>query len=153
MAYEVSAASEQTDRLVVSVGGVTLVYGEALDQDRDAEGVVIVAEQDNGIFSTDSVDIAGDLAILAERVPEVADAVKVEHIPDTIEEEAPVEQVQVEVGPAPDPADQVVPAGETTPSVERVEVDAPADEPLADTVVDEADEAARTNFENEGGAS
>lgn len=142
MAYEVSAASEQTDRLVVSVGGVTLVYGEALDQDRDAEGVVVVSEQENGVFSTDSVDIAGDLALLAERVPEVAEAVKVEHVPDDIEVAEPVEQVQVEVGPAPDPADQVVPAGETTPSVERTEVEV-TDEPLGDTVLDEADQAAR----------
>jgi hypothetical protein len=151
MAYEVSAASEQTDRLVVSVGGVSLVYGEALEQDRDAEGVVIVAEQENSVFSTDSVDIAGDLALLSERVPEIAEAVKVEYVADPIEEEAPVEQLQVEVGPAPDPADQVVPAGETTPSVERVETEV-EDAPLADTVVDEADRAAREGFENEGGA-
>lgn len=120
MAYEVSAAAEQSERLVVSAGGATLLYGEPLDSDREAAAdgdVIIVAEQENGIYSTLSADVASDLQLLQERVPEVAAAVKVEHIPE-VEAADEAEQVVTTVEPA-DPADSVVPAGETTPALHR----------------------------------
>lgn len=119
MAYEVTATADApSERLVVSVGGVSLVYGEALDQDREAEGVVIVAEQDSP-YEGDA-DLASELALLSERVPEVAAAVQVTYVPDPEPEAAPAEEV-VDVIPAPE-ADTVVPAPDTTPEVVRDEV-------------------------------
>lgn len=116
MAYEVTATADApSERLVVSVGGVSLVYGEALDQDREAEGVVIVAEQDSP-YEGDA-DLASELELLSDRVPEVAAAVQVTYVPDPEPEVADVEDV-VEVTPAP-VADTVVPADETTPEVDR----------------------------------
>lgn len=135
MAYEVSAAAEQSDRLVVSVGGVTLVYGEPLDVDREAAeagDVVIVADQEDGVFVTDSADVSSDLQLLQERVPEVAAAVQVEHKPEPVPDEVEVEVV-TEVIPA-DPADSVVPAGQSTPDLEREVV---VDDETADTWEDE----------------
>jgi hypothetical protein len=155
MAYEVSAAGEVSDRLVVSVGGVSLVYGEPLDSDRDAEGVVIVAEQEDGKYVSENRDLGPELLLLSERYPEVAEAVQVEAVPEEVPVEDQESVLEVELGPTPDPADQVVPAGETTPSVERIEVQGEAsDGETADVVLDQADKDARDgadNFENEGG--
>lgn len=118
MPYEVTAAADApTDRLVVSVANQTLVFGEALDEDREAEGVHVVADASEPF--TGGTDIASELALLSDRIPEVAAAVQVEYVP---EEEDVVEHTEevVEVTPA-DPADSVVPAGETTPDIERSE--------------------------------
>lgn len=119
MAYEVSAASGSSERLVVSVGGKSLVFGDALDSDREAadagDGVVLM---DAPYLEADD-DLVSELNLLSERIPEVAEAVQIEYKPEeSTEAEVPVERV--EVTPA-DPADSVVPAGETTPGLERLE--------------------------------
>lgn len=141
MPYEVSAAADQSERLVVSVGGVSLVYGEALDSDREAatagDGVVIVAEAENGIYVTDNADVASDLQLLQERVPEVAAAVTVEHKPDPVEADA-AEQIETTIVAA-DPADSVVPAGQTTPSIERTTADLAPVEPAIEERAEGAD--------------
>ncbi len=118
MAYEVSAASEVSDRLVVSVGGKTLVFGEALDSDREAADAGDVVLMDSPYGDADA-DLVSELNLLSERVPEVAEAVNIEYKPDPVEE-AEVAVERVEVTPA-DPADSVVSASETTPSIERFE--------------------------------
>jgi hypothetical protein len=123
--YEVTAASEPSERLVVSVGGATLVFGPALDEDREAaergDGVVIMAEQSDGengnALASDSADLASDLNLLRERVPEVAEVVEVRAVAEPAEA-ADVEKVVTTVHPV-DPPDTVVPAGETSPGLER----------------------------------
>jgi hypothetical protein len=116
MAYEVTAAEDAPEgRLVVSVANTTLVFGEALDQDREDETVHVVS----GDALVGDANLASELALISERVPEVAAAVKVEYIDDTPEPELEDEEV-LEVHPV-DPPDTVVPAGETTPGLERIE--------------------------------